>query len=119
MKAGHDEHCVIDDPEEKSVGESAQQRTADVGKDKRKLRRIGGQSLGSLVELRTEASSQTGGLSFVPVLRVTCFALRRGQENDRVHQGARRASWALSCSQVMPPERSCSKLLSRHLSSAR
>jgi transposase-like protein len=31
-------------------------------------------------------------IRFVPVLRVTCFALRRGQENDRMHQGARRAS---------------------------
>lgn len=42
-----------------------------------------------------------------------------GRKNDRLHQDARRASCVRSCSQVMPPERSCSNLSSRRPSSAR
>jgi hypothetical protein len=33
MEACHDKHGVINDPEEQGVGESAQQRAPDVGKD--------------------------------------------------------------------------------------
>ena len=78
MKAGHHERHIIDDPEEQGVGKSAQQRAADIGKDRWKLQWIGGKPLGGVVEFSTEASSQADGFSFVPVLRFACFDLRRG-----------------------------------------
>src|SRR6266581_3561708 len=119
MKAGHDEYRIIDDPKEQGVRKPAEQRAANIGENNRKLQRMGGQALDDVIELRAEASSQARGFGFVPVLCFACLDLRGGQENNRVHQGARRASTALSCSQVMPPERSCSKLSNRRSSSAR
>jgi hypothetical protein len=75
-KARYDGYRIIDDPGEEGVGESAQQRAADIGKDQRKLKRIGSQPLGDLVELCAEAGAQTDRLRFVPVLRFACFDLR-------------------------------------------
>ena len=75
MKTRHDEHRVINDQEEQGVGESAQQRAPYVGKDNRKLQRIGDQPLDGMVEFRAKGSAQTAGLRFVPVLRFACFDL--------------------------------------------
>ena len=57
MKAGHDEHRVINDPDEQGVGESAQQRATDVGKDKRELQRIVSQSLDGMIEFSSKCST--------------------------------------------------------------
>jgi len=75
MKAGHDEYRVINDPEEQGVGESAQQRAPDVGKDNRELQRIGGQPQDGMVEFSAKGNTQAAALSFVPVLGFACFDL--------------------------------------------
>jgi len=61
VKARHDEYRIIDEAEEEGVRESAQQRAADIGKHKRKLKRIGSQPLGDLIERcdRSCCSSRT------------------------------------------------------------
>ena len=71
METGNDgQRCVGFDDEHQSVRKAAEQGSADVLVDDRKLLGIGSHTLNHVANRRAEVPSQTGNLILVPGLRV-------------------------------------------------